>query len=474
MTLAPLAQLFGDCKAASVQVSTVAIGTHGPAGSTPLQHIATVTGGKYYVVNDPKALPKIYQRKVRRIAKPLKKDLENVPPRLVYRHEMLQGIDEPLPPLKGFVMTTVKENPLVEVLMLSPDPAETENATILASWTYGLGRSVVFTTDAGQNWAKAWEGWKDYDKFFSQMIRWSMRPLGDQGNFSVATNTKDGKAQIIVTAMDKDNEFQNFLNLSSAVINPDLTAGDVKFMQVAPGRYVAEFDANKAGSYFVTINPGGDNAPILAGVNVPYSAEFRDRETNLGLLSTLAKYTPKNGKAGELIQGDLNRESLDQLLKTDTFGGTLPKAVSSQNVWPLFMVLAAFLFLTDIFVRRVTISREWTAPVWAWVRTNILRQTAEPVPDDRMERLRSRKAAVAEQMDDRRAAARFEPQIETSDAPEKTLDQVLQDVQNSSPSDKRTAPPTKSQMAPGEVEEDTYTARLLKAKRKAQEGDNKN
>jgi len=39
----------------------------------------------------------------------LKKDLENVPPRLVYRHEMLQGIEEPLPPLKGFVMTTVKE-----------------------------------------------------------------------------------------------------------------------------------------------------------------------------------------------------------------------------------------------------------------------------------------------------------------------------------------------------------------------------
>ena len=67
----PTSKTLAAMKKAGIQVSTVAIGTHGPAGSTPLQNIATVTGGKYYVVNDPKALPRIYQKEVRRIARPL-------------------------------------------------------------------------------------------------------------------------------------------------------------------------------------------------------------------------------------------------------------------------------------------------------------------------------------------------------------------------------------------------------------------
>ncbi len=40
---------------AGIVVSTVAIGAHGPAGSTPLKDIAAKTGGKYYVVTNPKA-----------------------------------------------------------------------------------------------------------------------------------------------------------------------------------------------------------------------------------------------------------------------------------------------------------------------------------------------------------------------------------------------------------------------------------
>jgi len=46
-----------------VKVTTVAIGTHGRTG----KHAAAVAGGhhggQYYVVKDPKVLPKIYQRK---------------------------------------------------------------------------------------------------------------------------------------------------------------------------------------------------------------------------------------------------------------------------------------------------------------------------------------------------------------------------------------------------------------------------
>ena len=145
-----------------------------------------------------------------------------VQPQKTYEHEILQGIEGPLPPISGFVLTTVKENPLVEVALRSPLPADEMNSTVLAAWTYGLGRTAVLTTDAGRRWATAWKDWQDYDKFFTQLIRWSMRPVDDSGKFSVAADVKDGKVRVVVTALDRDDDFLNFLSMTGGVIDPKL------------------------------------------------------------------------------------------------------------------------------------------------------------------------------------------------------------------------------------------------------------
>ena len=79
----------------------------------------------------------------------------------------------------------------------------------------------------------------------------------------------------------------------------------MQFRQEAPGRYVGEFAADKAGSYLLAINTGqGNAAPLLTGVTVPYSAEFRERETNEALLTTLASYQAQGWRGG---QGDRRR-----------------------------------------------------------------------------------------------------------------------------------------------------------------------
>ena len=77
------------------------------------------TGGKFYRVNNPRALPRIFQIEARRVARPLvKEDAKGIP--LVVAdpsHEMIQNIGEGVPPVTGFVFTQKKENPLVEVLI---------------------------------------------------------------------------------------------------------------------------------------------------------------------------------------------------------------------------------------------------------------------------------------------------------------------------------------------------------------------
>ena len=208
-------------------------------------------------------------------------------------------------------MTTVKESPLVEVALISPEPHDRRKVQHdpgdVDLWP--RAKSVAFTTDAGHRWAAQWTGWENYEKLFAQMVRWSMRPAGDQGKFTVATEAKDGKVQVVITALDKDDEFLNFLNMGGNVVGPDMKPIDLKIRQTAPGRYVGEFDAKDAGSYFLMVSPGPGLSPILTGVNVPYSAEFLDREPNDGLLKDLAALEPKGSEAGADDRGPTARGS---------------------------------------------------------------------------------------------------------------------------------------------------------------------
>jgi len=454
-----------------IQVTTVAIGAHGQVGHQTLRDVADFTGGRYYVVKDPRALPKIYVSEVRRVAKPLIRELDPpVSPQIVYPGEILTGIAGPLPPISGFVQTTLKENPLVEVQAISPIPSDDKNATVLASWTYGLGKTAVLSTDAGNRWASTWTSWENYDKFFSQLVRWSMRPVSDAGKFTVATDVREGRVRLVVTALDKDDDFLNFLNMSATATDPDLESFAVDIQQVAPGRYVAEFDAPKDGNYFLTISPDTGEAPIRTGVNVPYSSEFRDRETNMALLTALARLRPRGGDQGQIIDGETDPDDSEtgSLLDVDTFRRGLAPAISSQDVWPLFLVFTACIFFLDVLVRRVTMGFGWVAHAWKWLRVKLFGEPEPAGDEQRLERLRSRKAAVAEQIDERRAATRFEPQSEdeASRAASRNLDEVIRDAgSGTTPASQPGRPSTT--MTPDAAEEESYTTRLLKAKKQA-------
>ncbi len=458
-------------KSLGVKITTVAVGTHGPPGSTPLQRIASFTGGKYYVVRNPNALPRIYQKEARRVARPLLVERE-ITPKITSAHEILNGVDA-FPPTKGFVMTHRKDNPLAEVSLLSPYPADEDNATILASWTYGLGRTAVLTTDAGKRWATAWTGWDQYDKFFSQLVRWSMRPTGDTGNFSVSTTLKDGQVRLIIDALDKDDNFLNFLNVSAAVVSPTMDSTELSVRQTAPGRYVGEFTADKSGSYFLTIMPGAGMAPIRTGINVPYSAEFRDRVTNHALLMSLAELEPTGGQPGKQLANSLD-EMIFKIRSDDeedkkafdaasAFRRNLASAVSSNYVWPWLALITGCLFFGDVFVRRVAVSFAWVMPMIGTAVAWIARREPETPQDDRLERLRSRKAQIEDSIDRQKAAARFEI------APDEEVSlEALEQPNAPGSQGPKPARQDSAEMAPAE-EEDDYTARLLKAKKRVWE-----
>jgi uncharacterized membrane protein/Mg-chelatase subunit ChlD len=452
----------------SVKVTTVTVGdpNHAPQGIPLMQGIAMQTGGKHYIVKDAKALPRIYQREARRVSRPLVYE-PNPPvrPRVTTTHEMIQGLEAAFPPVAGFVLTTVKESSLVEVVLTSPLPVNEENATILAAWTYGLGKTVAFTTDAGERWANAWTGWENYARFFSQMVRWSMRPTGDTGNFTVATDVGDGKTRVTVTALDKDDEFLNYQAMTGTVLGPDMKSIPLEIRQTAPGRYSGEFDSQTAGSYLILVTPGSGQGMIRTGVNVGYSDEFRDQETNMPLLESMAGLTPSDGEPGKLMEPlsgttPAQRNAFAPQLAFDPYRRDLPPAVASRDIWPLLVLLGSCVFFADIFVRRVQVSFLWLLPLVSRMLDAVLRRERAAEEPQTMSRLRSRKAEVDEQLESRRAASRFEPD------PEMIID--ISSVQQAAPKGRPAARPQTADKPLADQDkpaEESYTSRLLKAKK---------
>lgn len=443
-----------------IKISTVAVGAHGPAGHQTLQNIATVTGGNYYVATNPTALPKIFQREAMRVSRPLVYEPEGgALPQITYPHEIVQGLPRDLPNLKGFVLTQLKDSPLVEVPIRASKPSEPENQTVLATWTYGAGRTAVFTSDVGKRWAGDWASWNGFDQFFAQLVRFTMRPTTSDAKFTVATNVGNGAVEIVVNALDQEDEFLNFLDMQAVAVGPDLKPLPLIMRQVAPGRYVGSFESDSAGSYLVNVIPGPGMAPLTTGASVPFSDEYRLRKTNFTALERLANLEPEGGKSGQLSES-LNAKSLGKLIENDTYRSGLPRAMSLQDIWPWCLLLGAICLFGDVFVRRVSL--DYAYPIkWIAKRLNPGETVADSERKQSLERLRSKKSQVSDELQDVRANTRFESD---GTADPETLNQALSGKSPAAPTTRATGSPSLSQ----KEEQGGYTSRLLAAKKAAQ------
>ncbi len=476
----PTPRVLNQLAQSKITVTAVLTAAHGndPGAQSVMQGIARQTKGRFYNVTNPRALPQIYQKEARTISRPLIFELENPwQPRIQSPiTEPVLGLGDDLPGITGMVLTSLKENELVEVPIVSPLPTGQVNP-ILAHWTYGLGRSLVFTSDAGRRWAKSWPDWNNYSAFWSQVVRWTMRPA-DQGNLAMTVRREEGRIKVVVDALDKNDQFLNFLQIQGNVVDPDLKTSPIELSQTAPGRYEATIDnADARGNYFVNLGyrgPEQTQGVISSGVSVPYSDEYRELRSNPTTLETAASLTD-----GMEVSWKATADGRIDLAKTldgaDHFrrdpGLVNPRAF--RPLWPTLLWLAACLFLGDVAVRRIALDvdrfRNRVANQWRKFRGGEA-QTSSAY----LEQLRSRKAEVGEQLD----RSRFSSQFQEADGPEARRPEPTGAslLEQGQPKDR----PKPSRPTPGaggaglapekpKAEEAGYTNRLLKAKQRVWE-----
>mgnify|MGYP003618654201 CR=1 FL=1 len=457
-----------------IGITTTAVAVGADADVGLLERIAQAGGGKFYLTSQLAAIPRIFIQEAKRVARPLVyEDPRGFAVVRPTAHEVLRSLRSAPPPLTGFVLTRVKRNPLVQVLLEHPKFASEGNGTIAATWTYGLGRTAAWTTDVGQAWASQWTEHPEFDALPANLIRWTLRPPATGGRFALHAEAQAGEGRVVVSAVDDAGEYVNLLDPQGTVVGPDQTPRPVRLEQTAPGRYTAKFAAPGVGNYFVVVRPGPGLPALRTGVNVAYSDEFRDREPNRTLLASLASLTPAGGRVGRLWPP---LETPHVAAASDFFRRDLPHAAGHRDLWPDLLSAALVVFTLDVFVRRVAFELRWLWAPAAWL-VRRLRPGPTPPTAPHLERLRSRKEDVARSLAEHRASPRFQSPVvdaETSPAdagaganappPHAAADATPSNTSGPTATGSAASSSTTASAAPSS---DDYIARLRKAKDQA-------
>ncbi len=471
--------ILAAMKKDKVTVTTVGVACHGANEDQKMAVIAKSTGGRAYSVKDPRQLPAIYIKESRLVSQSFVHE-KLFDPVVLFRSGPTDRLPPQVPPLRGFVRTTPKGSPLVEIPMQTPRFADQE-FPLLAYWHYGLGKAVAFTSDAGEPkfWSRAWtQGGAGqaalYGKFWEQVIDWSLRPT-ESRRLNMTTEFRDGKIRIFVDARTDDGRPDIHLKLRGGITAPSGNGGEagrereLRFVQTNSGQYEAEVKAEEAGSYFLNaqavrtkkikgrdgrereIEEGVDS--VRAGVTLPYSPEFAELSSNTPLLERLSELT-----GGQRYEED--ETLLTETAKAGTVFRSAPERVKSLlPLWYWLVFLSAVLLLSDVAVRRLAIDPQRIAErgryVWARLR-------GLPVPEPRQEiaeRLRMRQVPLGTMSE--RAGQRFEGGTAPAGA----------DVATASPPITSGTPPAAPSLgaAAPEAEAGDYASRLLRAKKKALE-----
>ncbi|HEV8438392.1 MAG TPA: VWA domain-containing protein [Methylomirabilota bacterium] len=331
MTRGDFAGLLRRMAKDKITVSTVAIGKD---ADVPLMvDIAKWGRGRFYYTEDDATIPRIFTLETQLASKASLVEQPFKPTLASPAHEAIQDINwKETPPLGGYVATTLKGTADMVLMTHQEDP-------LLATWRYGLGRTAAFTSDAKGKWAVLWVRWGGFNKFWSQVTRWTLR-TGTRSDTVATVSRTDDVGEVLVDAIDPKGEFINFLDSQVGVVAPDKNRTVIDLEQIGPGRYRGRFTAPQEGVYLVGMAQRRGDQMVgsqLAGLVVPYGQEFRDLGVDETFLRELSELT-----GGGMLTGP-----------KDAFLQNRHRSRLTFDLWPWLVGLVSVMLIPEIALRRM-------------------------------------------------------------------------------------------------------------------------
>lgn len=325
--------LVGHIAAEAITLSTVGIGEG--ADQQLLGDMASWGGGESYFTNDFASIPQIFTRETMRASKAMLVEEPFVPTQTA-DHEILKGIvADDLPFLLGYVATQPKERATVTLASDYADP-------VLASWNYGLGRSVAFTSDAKARWAGDWIGWEGYPKFWGQLVR-SVMSTGAHRELRPRTRVEieQGQARVTIDVRDRLGAYRDDVTPEVSILGAEGSEDPLAIEHLAPGLFRASFPIEEYGEFYRLLTVlQQDGVPVdiqTLGVTESYSPEFRTPVPDTELMRQVADRT-----------GGVYQPDQEALWAFDGEPARTPK-----DTWWWWLLAAACLLPLDIALRRL-------------------------------------------------------------------------------------------------------------------------
>ncbi|MBN2312605.1 MAG: VWA domain-containing protein [Sedimentisphaerales bacterium] len=429
-----------------ITVSTVAVGPSVDADL--LLEIAQATQGRFYRVTDPMNIPEIFVKEAQVVRRSMIVEQTFTPQIVSGFSEIIKGLSSQLPALDGYVLTGPKGG--LNQIVLSSDQAD----PIFATCQSGMGRCVAFTSSVDSRWGSSWLGWRGFERFWEQTVRWVGKPA-ESSDCEVFADVQGRQVTINVEAIDAEGKFMQFASIEGQIIAPDVTSETLELIQTGPGQYRGQFQAGSSGSYLVNLRykklaEQTRTHFTHSTVTIPFAPEFRDLSDNAPLLAEISEIS-----GGRILPSDPNQANL-----FDYTGLEFP-----QTEMPLLRPLMFFflaLFLLDVAVRRVVLDfRAMARRMVSIIRLAKPQHKADPV----LERLRLRRQKLQEQLSRGKAAAIAAKRYKGAE----TFDGDLPVAKVTEQTEPMSVTPSEKQ-TPEKIaahEDSSHIQRLLKAKRKA-------
>ena len=347
-----------------ITVTTVAIGATGPDAAM-LQQIAGWGHGRFYQSNSLSDIPQIFIKETREALKPWIVE-GRIAPQLASLADVIPGVPlDSFPVLSGYVATTPRA--AADVVLKSP-----QGDPLLATWQYGLGRVMAWTSDAQGRWTRDLLAWQAANRFFGDIVHASLPQPGDPA-LQVETRVQGDHTHLLVTAPPTSGA-----TVTVSAVTPDLADAALTLSPTGAGRFEGDLATDQVGSYLLHITQSAGGVvrhTTTTGLVVPYSPEYRDLGTNTATLKAIAQ------AGGGIVLTDL----------AQAFRVPVPSVKAAQPISEILLVLAILLFPVDVALRRLIFRLE-DLPAW---RTALQRAPVAAVPAEAtVRRLRERVEGV--------------------------------------------------------------------------------
>lgn len=360
--------LVSQAKLRGVTTSVVALGKGSDVPD--LERMSKLGDGRFYLIEDATRLPAVFAQETVLAAR---SSINEVPfrPSLAAQSPVLRGVDlARAPELTGYVVTMPKGRAQVSLTGPEGDP-------LLASWSVGIGRSAVFTSDFKDRWGRAWTSWDGAERLFGQLAR-DLARRADNPRVRLEADTTGGELRLRASVTDDRGRSESLRRLVAKVTAPDGSTNDVPLDAVGAGLYSATLGASRPGAYVASLVDEQTQAlEATTGAVLTLGDELRPTGTDRGLLRRISEQS--GGKLRDTLAGIfLERDAVRF-------------AYTSLSPW--LSCLAALSLLLGVASRRLSVP-EWLERAWSDFRAPRAEAVAPaapaPTPLGTLQRLRAR------------------------------------------------------------------------------------